>query len=248
MSIIDGTPGDDNLIGTFVDDMIRGFAGNDTLIGSFGNDTLDGGEGADIMDGGIGNDVLVVDNPLDVVIGGEGFDLVVTSIDFSLLNPLRSDIENLVLDGLAILGEGNNIANAIQGNNQNNELLGRAGNDQIRGGSGNDTIRGGLGEDLILGQLGEDVLYGGLNADIFAFSSSNPSEGVDLITDFNKLEGDKIGITLFFEATSISQFSTRSDTLGNIYLFFGIQELAIIQEPVSGFDLNTDLVFLDITA
>jgi len=165
-------------------------------------------------------------------------------IVFSLNLLNRSDIEYLFLEGPANFGEGNQLDNFIQGNIQNDFLSGLGGNDTIRGGSGNDTIRGGSGNDLILGRLGEDVLFGGLNGDTFAFTWFNLSEGVDSIADFNSSEGDKIGIGSNFGATSISQFSTNLDGSGNINLLFDYQELAIIQKPASGFDLNTDLVFL----
>ena len=44
---IDGTAGNDYLVGGTGDDTINGHAGNDFLIGGLGNDTLDGGTGVD---------------------------------------------------------------------------------------------------------------------------------------------------------------------------------------------------------
>ncbi len=44
---IDGTPGDDTLVGDDQDNTLRGLAGDDTLEGKAGADTLDGGSGAD---------------------------------------------------------------------------------------------------------------------------------------------------------------------------------------------------------
>ena len=57
---IEGTEGDDYLIGTATGDSIIGLAGNDTLVGSKGNDTLTGGAGVDtfIYNDGDGNDVI----------------------------------------------------------------------------------------------------------------------------------------------------------------------------------------------
>jgi Ca2+-binding RTX toxin-like protein len=51
MSVIDGTPAQDVLIGTDLDDVINGFEGNDTLEGSGGIDLLNGGDGNDVLFG-----------------------------------------------------------------------------------------------------------------------------------------------------------------------------------------------------
>lgn len=44
---VDGTSGDDHLVGLVTRDELNGLAGNDTLEGAGGNDTLDGGAGTD---------------------------------------------------------------------------------------------------------------------------------------------------------------------------------------------------------
>ncbi|MGK7941086.1 MAG: Ig-like domain-containing protein, partial [Crocosphaera sp.] len=91
VNIGEGTPGDDYLICTDNDDIIRGLGGNDTLQGLGGNDSYDGGEGDDtfvISGGGIdtiqdssGNDTLDASNAgggsyIDLTPGGSN-----TSID-----------------------------------------------------------------------------------------------------------------------------------------------------------------------
>ena len=48
MAIINGTNGDDTLIGTADNDTISGLNGNDVLDGGAGNDTLNGGLGIDL--------------------------------------------------------------------------------------------------------------------------------------------------------------------------------------------------------
>ena len=58
MGIIDGTSGNDDLLGTGDADVINGLAGDDTLQGGDGDDILQGGSGADSMDGGAGFDVV----------------------------------------------------------------------------------------------------------------------------------------------------------------------------------------------
>ncbi len=55
---LQGTPGDDILIGYATGDTIVGYAGNDTLLGQDGQDTLLGGDGADELAGGSDSDFL----------------------------------------------------------------------------------------------------------------------------------------------------------------------------------------------
>ncbi|MEI7841333.1 MAG: M10 family metallopeptidase C-terminal domain-containing protein, partial [Methylococcaceae bacterium] len=57
-SIITGTDGNDNLVGTATADSISGGLGNDSISGNTGNDTLVGGAGIDKLNGGAGKDVL----------------------------------------------------------------------------------------------------------------------------------------------------------------------------------------------
>jgi Ca2+-binding RTX toxin-like protein len=56
---LDGTEGDDRLIGGAHDNVYRGLEGNDVLDGGLGNDTLEGGPGNDELHGGKDNDVYV---------------------------------------------------------------------------------------------------------------------------------------------------------------------------------------------
>ncbi len=67
------------------------------------------------------------------------------------------------------------------------------GNDILNGGEGNDTIFGQEGDDLISGGLGDDLLYGGSGADTFLFESI--LDGIDMIMDFDVLEGDILDLS-----------------------------------------------------
>ncbi|MDT8992662.1 putative Ig domain-containing protein [Curvibacter sp. APW13] len=57
---LDGTEGDDTLIGTNTTDRMRGLGGNDYLYGGAGDDTLDGGSGKNLLLGAQGDDTYVV--------------------------------------------------------------------------------------------------------------------------------------------------------------------------------------------
>jgi Ca2+-binding RTX toxin-like protein len=107
------------------------------LTGNSGNNLLDGGAGADALSGGAGNDVYIVDNGGDAVteIAGQGNDTVYASINYRL----TANVDNLILQGSALQGYGNNLTNALYGNSGNNLLDGNAGADSMFGGAGDDS-------------------------------------------------------------------------------------------------------------
>jgi uncharacterized repeat protein (TIGR01451 family) len=65
VSVITGTPGNDNLTGTDKADYIDGREGRDVITGGKGNDFIVGASGADILTGGEGNDQFVYTNIRD---------------------------------------------------------------------------------------------------------------------------------------------------------------------------------------
>lgn len=164
----------DVLIGAAFNDTLDGGDGNDTLFGNGGNDTLIGGAGKDRLIGGTGNDVYYIDAG-DVV--GEaalpfgGIDTVHSTGNYTM----GVGIENLILEGAALRGTGNTLDNAMTGNALNNVLSGSAGNDTLDGGDGSDTLTGSSG------------------ADTFVFHTG--FTGVDLIKDFNTLQGDVLDLS-----------------------------------------------------
>ncbi|MGE5539244.1 MAG: beta strand repeat-containing protein [Gemmatimonas sp.] len=112
MTNIQGTSGNDTIIGTARndeikggggDDLLLGGAGNDELSGGAGNDTLDGGSGRDELSGGSGNDVLVYGaaenvGTRDKYDGGDGVDtlrLVLTHAEWA-----RADVQADIADFL----------------------------------------------------------------------------------------------------------------------------------------------------
>ncbi|WP_345852700.1 calcium-binding protein [Shewanella algae] len=84
-SLLQGTEGDDNIVGYVGDDVISGQEGNDIIEGQEGHDTISGGSGDDILkgqggddrlDGGIGNDTLDGGYGNDIITGGKGDDII----------------------------------------------------------------------------------------------------------------------------------------------------------------------------
>ncbi len=190
---ITGTSKVDVLHGFGGADVLLGGAGDDSLDGGSGDDWLDGGTGADTMSGGSGNDTYRIDSIADVIAGetsASGNDTVRAVIDYTL----EENLEILVLEGRAIHGTGNALANIITGNARSNAL---------DGGEGDDVITGGFAIGLA-GSREVDLLHGGLGADVFVLgdtdsryyddrSSLTPgTSGYARIDDFTPSAGDQL--------------------------------------------------------
>jgi len=101
---VEGTEGNDELVGGSGDDAFNGNGGNDFIAGEGGNDTLFGGSGNDYLEGGNGADTFVFSAP-DT---GASFD---TIADFEIgVDTL--DVSALVdsFDDLNIVSSGANVA------------------------------------------------------------------------------------------------------------------------------------------
>jgi Ca2+-binding RTX toxin-like protein len=126
MAIINGTAGDNFLIGTNDNDTINGGAGNDYIDGRFGFDKMDGGTGVDTLDVTFFNT------------GGYELDMTTGVTNFP--GETAINFENVYT------GAGND---KIIGNFENNIISTGAGNDWVDGGYGVDTMDGGSGIDTL---------------------------------------------------------------------------------------------------
>jgi serralysin len=158
----------------FSDQVLTGTAGNDVLAGAAGDDILDGLGGADRMSGGAGSDTYYAGSTGDrcTEINGFGLDTVHASVNWRLGNYF----ENLVMEGGALKGTGNGLANAITGNALGN------------------SISGGTGSDVIDGGGGLDILTGGGGADIFVFRDATAYDAVDVVKDFRLAQHDALDL------------------------------------------------------
>ena len=222
---------DNQLSGSAGNDSLFGGSGNDRLIGNDGTDLLNGGAGDDTMAGGAGSDTYWVDSVGDVVTetGDTGDDTVISTVDWTL----SDEVEDLILQGGAIAGTGNNLSNRITGNTLSNKLAGNAGNDTllgnggsdvldggddndtILGGSGKDRLNGGNGNDRLTGDAGKDTLTGGSGKDRFCLTSRQKSSA-DTITDFRAAD-DTICISRkgFSRALKMGNVSAAQFALGD---------------------------------
>ncbi|HEY9236648.1 MAG TPA: calcium-binding protein [Phenylobacterium sp.] len=165
-----------------------GTEGDDTLIGTARDEMLIGGAGLNLMDGGEGVDTVSYATArlgVNVDLAREDFQAVSRTTTDALVN-----IENLT------------------GSPSSDTLSGAAGDNRIVGADGADSIFGGAGADTLTGSHGGDTLTGGDGADLFVFRFTSDSTGTgtarDLITDFDRFEGDKIDISGIDARTSLA--------------------------------------------
>jgi Ca2+-binding RTX toxin-like protein len=163
--------GDQTLVGAAGGDTVMGGSGNDAITGGAdGVNYLRGGQGDDHMVGGAHFDDMNGNEGSDTMSGGAGDDWVVGG----------KDNDNVSGD------DGNDI---VYGNLGSDTCNGGAGADIVRGGQGDDVVVGGAGDDWLSGDRGNDTLTGGAGADTFhSFSGA----GIDVVTDFNAAEGDRV--------------------------------------------------------
>ena len=128
--VIEGTPGDDRLVGSDEPDCILGLSGNDEILGGDGadlifggpgHDSIHGGEGADRIEGGPGDDVILGGDDEDRISGGDGHDLVSGGED-------RDRVD---------LGPGNDVAVLDEDDDEETDER-----DIVDGGAGKDACRG----------------------------------------------------------------------------------------------------------
>ncbi|MDD5363690.1 MAG: type I secretion C-terminal target domain-containing protein, partial [Gallionellaceae bacterium] len=140
--LLEGTSGNDALIGSNGDDRIYGYAGDDTLSGGDGNDLLRGGAGNDTLSGGAGNDILIGSAGNDTLSGGLGAD--VFRWEFADKGSAGAPAADVVLDfnaaGIAAGGDALDLRDLLDGENHANGI-GNLGNYiDIATDAGGDTV------------------------------------------------------------------------------------------------------------
>lgn len=144
--VLNGTDGDDVMVGTANADEIHGEdgrdmicarAGNDTVFGGNGKDTIYGGRGADVLRGERGSDAVIGNRGNDELYGGRGRDVVA----------------------------GRRGHDTLYGGANTDLLAGGRGDDVLYGNGGDDFLRGGKGQDYLNGGNGYDFCNGGPNVD-----------------------------------------------------------------------------------
>ncbi len=207
------------------DEIINGTSGNDTLVGGAGNDRITGGLGDDTLFGGLGNDTYVFQtgDGIDSITDTGGFDRIeftetaTNDVDdiartaggdltftFELGEQITivgqytgNRVEQIQVDALKdIDDETITLQVGLNGGATNDLLIGTSaaetisgfdGNDTIRGGLGNDTLNGGNGNDDFLWRLGDgnDVIEGGTGNDKLDFRGNSVAANTWTVTDIS---------------------------------------------------------------
>lgn len=192
-----GTPGDDQLVGSVVGELLDGQAGNDILLDGQGSDSLTGGSGSDlfafsadgvsdqITDFERGVDLLDLSafdflydvSQLDILPLGNGarltfgaetiFVFTADGLPLTSADLTNEDILNVNRSPFLLIGR------EIVGTSADEVLNGGPGNDTIAAAGGNDSVTGGYGLDILLGSFGQDSLNGDAGADTIVGGSGN---------------------------------------------------------------------------
>jgi Ca2+-binding RTX toxin-like protein len=187
--VIDGSSGDDVLVGSLGWETINGGAGHDridgfgdidTLNGDAGDDVIVGGAGGDILHGGADADLLDGGSDTDTLWGDDGDDILEGGADADGLNGGAGfDYARYEFSNAAV---SINIAQhtAAGGDAQGDVLTGVEGlfgsafadvltgddvGNVLIGAGGNDVLVGGAARDTLDGGEGDDHLYGGTEGD-----------------------------------------------------------------------------------
>ena len=206
-----------NATGNALDNALTGNTGNNSIIGGAGNDTINGGAGNDSMVGGAGNDVYFVNIATDVVteLANGGTDTVNSVVTYSVAT--LTNIENVTLTGsTAINATGNVLANTLIGN------------------SGNNILTGGTGADILTGGLGANTF------DFNAILESLVGTSRDIITDFSRVQQDKIDLSTIDANSAVANDQAFAATILTSGAFTAIGQLRLVGDILSG---NTDSNF-----
>jgi len=171
---LEGTEGDDVIVGGGGPDVINGYEGNDIICGLGGGDTIDAGPGndrirggkhVDVIDGGEGRDIIRGGKGDDTIIGGGGRDRLIGNGGDDLLVG-GSELDAIFGGSGSDLMLGNDGADLLRGGAEDDDLQGGAGSDSLWGGDGDDSLFGDEGDDLLYGRGQNDLLYGGSGIDL----------------------------------------------------------------------------------
>ncbi|WP_418153087.1 VCBS domain-containing protein [Litorimonas sp. RW-G-Af-16] len=206
LASLQGTSGDDAIVGQAADEIFEGFAGEDVIDGAGGDDFIDGGEGNDTLIGGTGNDTLRGGDGADTYqfASGDGSDvlqtqfgtadadrLVFTDYDLADATFAQGDAAEFQTNDLVVsFANGDQVRiqgffedsiafDAIEFANDTvtrSDVLAQLIADQQT--DGNDIIVGFSSDDTFDGGLGDDEISGNGGDDIYLY---NAGDGADLI-------------------------------------------------------------------
>ena len=183
------------------DDLLRGYAGNDILKAGAGDDTLEGGDGLDQLFGGYGRDILRGGNDADVLEGGHGQDRLEGGAGNDILISMADDREPEIAQAYGKADDPDyEIDPATDMLYPSQSSM--PSSDRMVGGDGADVFR-----FVTLINAKQEIINKHVNDDRtinwrgVAGENNNVHDhwvdgiGRDVISDFNRAEGDFISIT-----------------------------------------------------
>lgn len=209
----------DRLIGNHDDSALWGGDGSDALYGNGGNDSLDGGAGNDRLVGGAGADILT---------GGAGIDTAYYHTE----NTAGDD--GVSVDLAAHRGSRGAAAGDTLYGIEN--LFGSADRDALAGDDASNVLTGGRGNDVLTGRGGADIFTPAETP----HSPLGSSWEVDTITDFSRIQGDKIDLRPI-DADGNDANGDTAFTLVPGGVFTGMGHEAILRVTGGGTDVLLDL-------
>jgi Ca2+-binding RTX toxin-like protein len=220
---LDGTSGNDFIVGGDLADTIEGLGGDDVLNGGAGADSILAGDGNDTvvgaqddlkLDGGNQTDTLQIasnfnDVSNDQIVNFEN----VTLTSGGLTVTLADQTENLNITGFATGGS------TITAGSGNDTISGGTGNDRLTGGAGNDSLFGGTGNDVFIVNGTADisageVYNGGGDLDTLSVTATTDFTGVASITLIETISL-AAGVGATFDAADLSGQTLSIDGSGN---------------------------------
>lgn len=157
--------------------------------------------------------------------GGTVFDLGDT-VSYALASsttPFTGVRVSLSLAGPQVtLGSGSDTFVSIE------NLIGSNFGDVLSGNAGNNVLDGGAGQDKLTGGAGRDVF-------VFTAATDSPNSLPDVITDFNRLLGDRIDVSAIDANTSLA--GNQAFTWVGLVSPFGLIAQGNLGYQVSGSDL-----------
>ncbi|HUH42731.1 MAG TPA: hypothetical protein VLZ29_06425 [Sulfurimonas sp.] len=206
IEIVEGTSGNDTLLGD---------GNNNTLYGGAGNDTLGGRGGSNYLDGGTGNNWVTFSDSQHSAFVDLGANIAYGEAVVNTKTSVLYNINNII---------GSNIADTLYGNSSSNTILGGLGDDTISGKEGSNTLDGQAGINTLSYSFFNNG--GGVNGLSINLSSStvNHNSYTDSIANFQNLIGTAFNDTLYGNAQNNTIWAGLGDdtlvaSLGNDHLY-----------------------------
>ena len=219
---LDGGAGNDILYGSLAgSNMLIGGEGADTIVAAGLNNTLIGGNGNDIYYSDSATNIITESNA-DRTIGG--FDTLYAGYD---VTKLAANVDQLILQGSAVSGTGNELDNYLSSRATHGVTLdGGAGQDYITGSVYDDTLIGGTGNDQIdLRNGGHDTIVytqAGFGRDTVYGFDPNAGAGQDLIDVSGR------GFTAANVGTSANSAIRLLGFNGGTIVYMGVDQINLV--------------------